>query len=122
MEAKMGRPRKEPEQNKVLSTEEIIEKIAAFLEEKQQLDVPSCYMICKRLMEDYWDEWANGSEQDDSSDEVPDEDFDIPDDEVPEPPQELRTKSSGAVLERTKDGRILAKPFQKQNVPPMPVI
>ena len=116
---KMGRPKKTEQKSEQLGTEDIIEKIATFLEEKQQLDAPSCYLVCKRLADDYFEEWANpeGEEDPDLSDDEEEEgDFGISSDEVPEPPQEF----GGMVM--NKDGRVVANPIKKQPMPPMPVI
>lgn len=71
--------------------EEIMEKVKNFLEQKEGLDSPSCYCICKTLMEDYWIEWREedspqkddddfsdfegGEEQNDSEDDDEVDDF-----------------------------------------------
>ena len=121
--AKMGRPKKVQESEQ-LGTEDIIEKIATFLEEKQQLDAPSCYLVCKRLADDYFEEWANpeGEYPDLSDDEEEEGDFGISSDEVPEPPQEFRSKQASGGMVMNKDGRVVANPIKKQPMPPMPVI
>jgi hypothetical protein len=56
---------------KMVNIEEIKVKVKRYLQEKHNLDVPSCYAICKDLTDDYWDEWRNA----DSEEIVNKEDF-----------------------------------------------
>ena len=58
--------------------EEIKNKVKKYLEEKEQLDSPSCYAITKALNEDYWDEWQG---EDDAQPDDTDIDDDFGDDE-----------------------------------------
>ncbi len=81
-----------------MEDDEIIEKLRKFLEDKQRLDVQSCYFISKKLNEEYWDEITQGTSEteedaaeEDAAEEDDDGDFD---DEKP--------KKSAEVIKRPK--------------------
>lgn len=48
----------------MVKLEEIKERVKKYLQEKCNLDIPSCYAVTKDMMEDYWDEWRNFGEND----------------------------------------------------------
>ena len=69
-----------------MNSDEIKEKIKAFLEKKSGLEKESCYFLTKQLNEDYWDEIQNeGIEEVEEDFDDFDADAEIPPLDIPQP-------------------------------------
>ena len=98
------------------TTEEIINKIKRFLQEKEKLDIETCYFITKRLNHEYWEEIMDDEETPQVEDEFGDFD-DIPDSEEEEPepldeeiPEEIPPLKINKPVQQKKEPTLIKRP------------
>jgi hypothetical protein len=78
----------------MVKVEEVKDRIRQYLQIKNNLDISSCYAICKDLTDEYWDEWRSIDEtQEEEKEDF--SDFELPVNNLP--------ISSGPVSEAIKE-------------------